>query len=61
MWSIDRDPAAVERAQFLKQEFIDRFQIAQAPFSTISNVFSGCPFDAVLFDLGASSDQVANS
>jgi len=55
--AFDRDPAAVLRAESLKNEYGERFQLVSADFGRLGE-FAGAGYDGVLFDLGLSSFQL---
>jgi 16S rRNA (cytosine1402-N4)-methyltransferase len=55
--AMDRDPAAVARADDLAGEFPGRFQLVSANFDSIGAVGER-DFDGILFDLGVSSFQL---
>lgn len=57
--AFDRDTNVIADADKLKQEFGDRFQFINAPFSEIKQLSIG-DFDDVVFDLGISSMQIDN-
>ena len=60
---IDADRAAISEAQRVLARFGDRVQLRQANFETIYDVATDAgavPLDAVLFDLGLSSYQLAD-
>lgn len=57
--AFDRDTNVIADADKLKQEFGDRFQFINAPFSEIKQLKVG-DFDDVVFDLGISSMQIDN-
>lgn len=57
LYAIDRDPAALPRAEILKQEFGPRFHFFALPFSRLDEA-DGAPYDGVLMDLGVSSFQL---
>lgn len=55
--ALDRDPAAQQRAQPLRTEFVDRFALIDRDFGDLAKL--NLPeFDGVLFDLGVSSFQL---
>lgn len=54
--AFDRDPNVVADARRVKEEFGDRFDFIQQPFSHISEING--EYDAVVFDLGISSMQI---
>jgi 16S rRNA (cytosine1402-N4)-methyltransferase len=59
--AIDRDPAAIARAQALREEFADRLIAVEAPFGELDRVAAraGEPHvDAVAMDVGVSSFQL---
>lgn len=53
----DRDPAAVLRAEQLKEEFGTRFKFYHMNFGDLENL-DECGFDGILFDFGLSSFQL---
>lgn len=55
--AFDRDPAAVLRAESLKNEYGERFQLISSDFGRLGEL-AGKGFDGVLFDLGLSSFQL---
>ena len=55
--AFDRDPAAAVRAQSLKSEYGDRFQLIEADFGRLGEL-AGTGYDGILFDLGLSSFQL---
>lgn len=55
--ALDRDPAAVERAAGLKEEYGERFRFVRANFSEMTEAAPG-PWDGILLDLGVSSFQL---
>lgn len=55
--ALDRDPAAVARADVFKQEFGNRFQFIRANFSEMAEAAPG-PWEGILLDLGVSSFQL---
>lgn len=55
--AFDRDPAAAVRAESLKSEYGERFQLISSDFSRLGEL-AGSGFDGVLFDLGLSSFQL---
>lgn len=55
--AIDRDPAAQERTQSLRDEFGDRFELVDSDFGRLGQLDLGS-FDGALFDLGVSSFQL---
>lgn len=57
--AFDRDTNVIADADKLKQEFGDKFQFINAPFSEIKQLSIG-DFDDVVFDLGISSMQIDN-
>ena len=63
LFSLDRDPIAIEKAEYLIREFGDRFSISQGCFGDmevlLSNVGIGS-VDAIVLDLGVSSPQIDN-
>lgn len=59
--AIDRDKAAVARAEALRTEYPQQFHIACEQFGTVGRVVDqlvGAPVDGVVFDLGVSSFQL---
>ena len=54
--AFDRDPNVVPDAEKLAQQYCDKFQFFQQPFSNISQL--DLTVDAVVFDLGISSMQI---
>lgn len=61
VWAIDRDPSAISRASRLVSMYNGRFQAVKASFKEIVSVFDkDQTFDAIMFDLGMSSDQVSD-
>lgn len=61
--SLDVDPAALIRARERQKIYGDRWQIAEANFRNLKGEAekSGwVPFDGILFDLGLSSDELAD-
>jgi 16S rRNA (cytosine1402-N4)-methyltransferase len=55
--AFDRDPAALVRAESLKSEYGERFELVSADFGRLGDLAGG-EFDGVLFDLGLSSFQL---
>lgn len=55
--AFDRDPAALERAESLKAEYGQRFELISADFGRLGELAKG-EFDGALFDLGLSSFQL---
>ena len=55
--ALDRDPAALERASSLKNEYGDRFMLVDRDFGRLAEL-SLDGFDGILFDLGVSSYQL---
>jgi len=55
--AFDRDPAAAVRAESLKNEYGERFQLIESDFSSLGEL-AGAGFDGILFDLGLSSFQL---
>lgn len=55
--AIDRDPAAVPRADAMRKDFGARFRFYALPFSRLDEV-PDAPFDGVLMDIGVSSFQL---
>lgn len=63
LFSLDRDPAAIDRADYLVREFGDRFSISQGCFGEMEVLLSSLGIDsvdAVVLDLGVSSPQIDN-
>ncbi|MFZ6015241.1 MAG: 16S rRNA (cytosine(1402)-N(4))-methyltransferase RsmH [Patescibacteria group bacterium] len=61
--SLDIDPAALERARSIAKPFGPRWQIMESNFRELKSAAaeSGlAPFDGILFDLGLSSDELAD-
>jgi 16S rRNA (cytosine1402-N4)-methyltransferase len=59
--AIDRDPAAIERANALCAEFPDRLTAVEAPFSRLDAIADRegfAPVDGVVLDIGVSSMQL---
>jgi 16S rRNA (cytosine1402-N4)-methyltransferase len=55
--AFDRDPAAAMRAESLKSEYGERFQLIEADFGQLGEL-AGSGYDGILFDLGLSSFQL---
>ncbi len=55
--ALDRDPAAVERAERLRGEFPTRFTFVDRDFARVAEL-TETNFDGILFDLGVSSFQL---
>lgn len=55
--ALDRDPAAVARAEGLRQEFPGQFELIERDFGRLADLPVGS-FDGILFDLGVSSFQL---
>jgi len=55
--AFDRDPAAAERANALRQDFGDRFDLLDRDFGRLGEL-AASGFDGILFDLGVSSFQL---
>jgi 16S rRNA (cytosine1402-N4)-methyltransferase len=55
--ALDRDPAAVARAEPLRAEFGEKFRLVSADFGRLGALELGA-FDGILFDLGLSSFQL---
>ena len=55
--ALDRDPAAAVRAEPLRAEFGEKFQLVSADFGRLGALGLGA-FDGILFDLGLSSFQL---
>lgn len=56
--SIDRDPAAAQRAAEIKKDFPDKFNFVKANFSEICNLQTDTGYAGILFDFGVSSFQL---
>jgi 16S rRNA (cytosine1402-N4)-methyltransferase len=56
--ALDRDPAAAERSEPLRENFPDRFRLVHASFADLADHIRPASRDAILFDLGLSSFQV---
>lgn len=59
--AIDRDPAAIFRAEEVKKEFPDRFKFVSANFSEICNLQTDGGYAGIFFDFGVSSFQLDQS
>lgn len=59
--AIDRDPAAISRAEEVKKEFPDRFKFVSANFSEICNLQTNGGYAGIFFDFGVSSFQLDQS
>jgi len=55
--AFDRDPAAVTRAESLKNEYGERFRLIEADFGRLGEL-AGTGYDGILFDFGLSSFQL---
>jgi 16S rRNA (cytosine1402-N4)-methyltransferase len=55
--AFDRDPAAAARAESLKNEYGERFQLINSDFGRLGEL-AGTGYDGILFDLGLSSFQL---
>ena len=55
--AFDRDPAAVARAESLKNEYGERFQLIESDFGRLGEL-AGTGYDGILFDFGLSSFQL---
>jgi 16S rRNA (cytosine1402-N4)-methyltransferase len=55
--AFDRDPAAVARAESLKNEYGESFQLIESDFSRLAEL-AGNGYDGILFDFGLSSFQL---
>lgn len=55
--SLDRDPAAIERAKAVSADYPDRFEFRPLAFSDL-DMLSGESFAGILFDFGVSSFQL---
>lgn len=55
--AFDRDPAALVRAESLKTEYGDRFNLVSADFGRLGEL-AGAGYDGILFDFGLSSFQL---
>ena len=63
LFSLDRDPIAIEKAEYLTREFGDRFSISQGCFGDMEVLLSSVGIgsvDAIVLDLGVSSPQIDN-
>lgn len=61
--SLDVDPAALKRGRKKQNEFKNRWIIAESNFRNLKQAAEASgliPFDGILFDLGISSDQLAD-
>jgi 16S rRNA (cytosine1402-N4)-methyltransferase len=56
--AFDRDPDAIKRAEVLRSEYGNRFQIHHACFSEMREFIENNSVDAVVFDFGVSSFQL---
>ena len=56
--AVDRDPAAVRRAQALRDAFGERFAFFHGNFEALDQVAPPGLYDGILFDLGVSSYQL---
>jgi 16S rRNA (cytosine1402-N4)-methyltransferase len=56
--ALDRDNRALERAKSWAGSYGDRLRLIHAPFSEIAEVVGSIKFDAILADLGVSTDQL---
>lgn len=59
VFAIDRDPDTLKRAECFRKVYQKRFSFRGAKFSELDNVYRDTKFDAAIFDLGASTDQVS--
>ena len=59
--AIDRDPAAISRAEEVKKEFPDRFKFVSANFSEICNLQTDGGYAGIFFDFGVASFQLDQS
>lgn len=55
--ALDRDPAAIERAASLREEFGPRFELLDCDFGRLTEIPHN-DFDGILFDFGVSSFQL---
>ena len=63
LFSLDRDPIAIEKAEYLIRKFGDRFSISQGCFGDMEVLLSSVGIgsvDAIVLDLGVSSPQIDN-
>ena len=63
LFSLDRDPIAIEKAEYLIRDFGDRFSISQGCFGDMEVLLSSVGIgsvDAIVLDLGVSSPQIDN-
>ncbi|NQY33284.1 MAG: 16S rRNA (cytosine(1402)-N(4))-methyltransferase RsmH [Coraliomargarita sp.] len=58
--ALDRDPAAVQRAASVSEEFGERFRLVSMNFGDLGDL-SGTGFNGILFDFGLSSFQLDNA
>ena len=58
--ALDRDPAALERATPLREEFGSRFELLDRDFGRLAEI-PHQDFDGILFDFGVSSFQLDDS
>jgi len=58
--ALDRDPAALERAAPLREEFGSRFELLDRDFGQLAEI-PHQDFDGILFDFGVSSFQLDDS
>jgi len=58
--ALDRDPAALERAAPLREEFGSRFELLDLDFGRLAQI-PHQEFDGILFDFGVSSFQLDDS
>jgi 16S rRNA (cytosine1402-N4)-methyltransferase len=56
--ALDRDPEARERAQVLKNLYMDRFQFYEGRFGNMLELVPSQKYEGVIFDLGLSSPQI---
>lgn len=57
--AIDRNPLTKKNAEVLKEQFKERFEFINMPFSNVAEINKYGPFDGILADLGFSSDQLS--
>jgi 16S rRNA (cytosine1402-N4)-methyltransferase len=61
VWAIDRDPAAIQRASFLKKRYKGRFNVLLGCFGNMASLLKAQgveKVEGVVFDLGVSSPQL---
>lgn len=63
LWAIDRDPAAIARADTLLRDFPGRFAILMGRFGDLDSLMSEAGvdgLDGIVLDIGVSSPQIDN-